>query len=110
VLFVVLGVAETGLVGVEVGAAGTAEGVDVLAVPFICASMFAISSFKFPDDPLLSLASGCSWKEAKQVLCRIGSRLIPAKSGRQDYAPFICRTDGQALQPRGQKGYLARRI
>lgn len=64
--FAVLLAAETGLVLVDVGVdVGAAEGVTALGVPFICASMLAINSFKFPDDPmvndmLFSLASGCS--------------------------------------------------
>jgi len=64
--FAVLLAAETGLVLVDVGVdVGVTEGVTALGVPFICASMLAINSFKFPDDPmvndmLFSLASGCS--------------------------------------------------
>jgi len=66
--FIVLLGAEAGVVLVDgvVAEGVVAAGVAELAVPFICASMLAISSFRFfPDDPmvndmLFSLASGCS--------------------------------------------------
>jgi hypothetical protein len=76
-LLVVLLTAETGLVLVDVGVdVWAVEGVDVPAVPFICASMLAINSFRLPDDPmvndiLFSLASGCSSK--RQSRCHAGS-------------------------------------